>query len=242
MASAVIAETTSVDAQFTAEALDTTEQADALTANFIAGKTTINVSGDYLLASDGNQFDNLYAHMNAGDKIEVAIYRSGELLLTDSEGVFTSLSAAGANSDTPTTGAYSIEVDATMSAYGSVQNVSNCENSDYGTFANATPTGFDAISNGAAVHDAGTADEIVITDTKQYFIEFDMVLNSGTAPFVRLRQSIPAGNLSTPQVATAGSNAITLTATGSETGVVAFYNDSTATDFEITNLSVREVI
>ncbi len=110
VATKVVAETTSVDAQFTAEALESTEQADALVARFEAGKTTINVSGDYLLASDGEQFDNLFAHSNAGDKIEVTLYRAGQQFL-DTEGVFTSLNEAGANSDSLATGAYSMELD-----------------------------------------------------------------------------------------------------------------------------------
>jgi len=116
----VVAETTSVDATFTAEALDATEQSDALTANYIGGKCTMQVSGDYLLASDGDQFTRLFAHADAGEKISVTIYRSSTKVF-DTEGVFTSLSKAGGLSDSLVTGAYSMELDVTSlsTTYGS---------------------------------------------------------------------------------------------------------------------------
>ena len=107
----VIAESTSVDAQFSAEALEDTSQTDALHAGFIVGKNTITVSGDYLLASDGDQFDNLFVHLNNGDKVEVMIYRDS-IVVFDMEGVFTSLAGAGALSDSLVTGAYTIQCDA----------------------------------------------------------------------------------------------------------------------------------
>lgn len=130
--------------------------------------------------------------------------------------------------------------------FGPVMNVSNCENSiveavQYDTFENETPTGFDAIGDGAKVHRCGTADEITIVNGKSYYIEFDLVV-AGTAPVVRLRESIESTNLSGVTGTAAGSNAITLVATGSATGVVTFYNSETATNYQITNLSVREIL
>lgn len=244
----VVAETTSVDAQFTAEALETTNQADALVSNFVAGKNTIQVSGDFLLASDAEQFDLLFIHMNAGDKIEVGIYRSDDLVITEAEGVFTSLSLAGGLSDSLVTGAYSIEIDATMSPYGSSLNVSNCENgaadNDYDTFANETPTGFDAISDGSAIHVAGTADEIIMVTAKKYIVTFDVVLNSGTAPSYDLKVSLTGASRTDEgsQLATAGANSFTFTCSASVTCVLEFRNASTATNFEITNLSIREIL
>ncbi len=243
VATKVVAETTSVDAQFTAEALESTEQADALVARFEPGKTTINVSGDYLQASDGEQFELLFAHANAGDKIEVDLYRSGQVFLS-TEGVFTSLNDSGGLSDSLVTGAYSMELDVVAgSFYGPVLNVSNCENTDYTTFANGTPTGFDAVSNGTATHEAGTADEISFTSGTQYYIEFDEVLNSGTAPFVNLA-SAPTTGISDEgaQVSANGSNVFTFTCNTTTTGMLVVLNTSDVSDFELTNLSVREIL
>jgi hypothetical protein len=75
-ANEVVAESTSVDCQFTAEAMEKTAKSDALTAKYEPGLCKINVSGDYLLASDAEQFTNLFTHANNGDKIEVDIYYS----------------------------------------------------------------------------------------------------------------------------------------------------------------------
>jgi hypothetical protein len=97
-ANEVVAESTSVDCQFTAEAMEKTAKSDALTAKYEPGLCKINVSGDYLLASDAEQFTNLFTHANNGDKIEVDIYRSSTLVMS-TEGVFTSLSKSGALSD-----------------------------------------------------------------------------------------------------------------------------------------------
>jgi hypothetical protein len=110
-ANEVVAESTSVDCQFTAEAMEKTAKSDALTAKYEPGLCKINVSGDYLLASDAEQFTNLFTHANNGDKIEVDIYRSSTLVMS-TEGVFTSLSKSGALSDSLVTGAYALELDA----------------------------------------------------------------------------------------------------------------------------------
>jgi hypothetical protein len=72
-ANEVIAESTSVSIDFSAEALETTSQSSALNATFQGGKVTGTVSGDYLLASDGDQFTNLFTHMNAGDEIDIDV-------------------------------------------------------------------------------------------------------------------------------------------------------------------------
>ena len=107
----VVAESTSVDCQFTAEAMEKTTKSDALETKYEPGLCKINVSGDYLLASDAEQFTNLFTHANNGDKIEVDIYRSSTLVMS-TEGVFTSLSKSGALSDSLVTGAYALELDA----------------------------------------------------------------------------------------------------------------------------------
>ena len=77
-----------------------------------------------------------------------------------------------------------------VNPFGAVLNVSNCENAtapyDYTSFGSATPTGFNATSDGSASQAAGTADELTILSGKKYVVEFDLGLNSGTAPFFNL--------------------------------------------------------
>lgn len=109
----VIAESTSVNIDFSAEALETTSQTSALNASFIAGKVTCQISGDYLLASDGDQFTNLFTHMNAGDVLEIEVYRSSTQILAG-DGVLTSLGLSGGNSDQLVTGSYSIQCSGDM--------------------------------------------------------------------------------------------------------------------------------
>ncbi len=172
VATKVVAETTSVDAQFTAEALESTEQADALVSRFEPGKTTINVSGDYLLASDGEQFDLLFAHANSGDKIEVDIYRSSTLVIS-TEGVFTSLTEAGPNSDALVTGAYSMELDvvAMEVEYGAeLHTLSNAAADPNGTEANAT-TGFTQVGLDAGANEF--VSQGAVKSTGSYAIKAD---------------------------------------------------------------------
>lgn len=151
--SKVVAESTSVDMQCNAEALEATAQADALVSKFEGGKNTIQVSGDYLLASDGEQFENLFAHKNAGEKIEVDIYRSDTLVMS-TEGVFTSLNTTGGLSDALATGAYAMGLDAVAleEGYGPELHISaNAASDPNGNEADATTdwaqTGLDAGSN-----------------------------------------------------------------------------------------------
>jgi len=123
-------------------------------------------------------------------------------------------------------------------------NVSNCENVDYTTFANATPNGFDATSNGAATHKARTADEIALVSGQKYVVTFDLVLNSGTAPNCDI--SAHGGGASSSdegdQTASAGANVFEFTCNQTTTGVLRFQNISTAADYSITNLSVKKYI
>lgn len=168
----IIAESTSVDAQFNAEALESTSQTNGVNAAFEGGKNTIQVSGDYLLATDAEQFDLLFVHANAGNKIEVAIYRSG-VVVQSGEGVFTSLNAAGALSDSLATGAYSIEMDADVTAYGpELHTLSNAAADPNGTEADAT-TGFSQVNLATFESQSG------IVNTGTYAIHGE---NDGTGP------------------------------------------------------------
>ena len=112
-ANAVIAETTSVSVDFSAEALETTSQTDGLNAAFIAGKVSCTLSGDFLLASAGANYTNLFTHMNAGTLVEVTVYRNSTAFI-EGDGVITSLSLSGGNSDQLVTGSYSIQCSGNM--------------------------------------------------------------------------------------------------------------------------------
>ena len=129
---------------------------------------------------------------------------------------------------------------------GPVLNVSACENDDYTTFAATLPTGtgFDATSDGTTFHEAGTADEIPFVIGEKYKVEFDLVLNSGFAPRFNLRVQLGGSNISVEgaQTPSAGSNSFDFTSTLTTTGIVNFFNSSQATDFELTNLSVRHIL
>lgn len=105
----IIACSTDVSLDLDAEALETTCQDSGINADFIAGKVSGTVSGSYLLAEDGDQFTNLFAHMNAGDTIEVEIYRDATKFI-ECDGILTSLGLTGGNADTLVTGAYSIQL------------------------------------------------------------------------------------------------------------------------------------
>ena len=108
-ANEVIAESTSVSVDFSAEALETTSQTSGLNASFIGGKVSGTVSGDFLLASGGGQFTELFAHMDNGDTLEIDVYKDGGTTKWFSgEGVLTSLSLSGGNSDQLVTGSYSM--------------------------------------------------------------------------------------------------------------------------------------
>jgi hypothetical protein len=101
----IIAESTSVSIDFSAEALETTSKSSALNATFQGGKVTGTVSGDYLLASDGDQFTNLFTHMNAGDEIDIDVQISASSYFTGAM-ILTSLSLGGGLSDSLATGSY----------------------------------------------------------------------------------------------------------------------------------------
>jgi len=242
-ANAVIADTVSCSMDFSGEALDTTSQDDALIADFIAGKLSATVTGDYLLMSDATQFSNLFSHIWAGNTVEVELYQDSSSVLS-CEGIITSLTLGGGNSDSLATGAYSMQVTGAVTegdGCGPVLNTSNCVNLDYTSFINASPTGFDAIANGSKEHNAGSADEIPLIDGQQMLVEFDLVLNTGTAPFYDLTQELGFGSFTVDgdQLAAAGSNSFLFTITGSTTGALEFKNDNTASNYEITNLSIR---
>lgn len=111
----VVAATTSVNLDISADALETTSQDDGLFATYIGGKVSGNISGDYLLASTGDQYTNLYNHMAAGTTIEIEVYRDTTVIMT-ADAVITSLSLTGGNSDTLTTGAFGLQLSGNLGA------------------------------------------------------------------------------------------------------------------------------
>lgn len=113
-AEAFIADSTSLNVDFNADALETTAQDDGLNASFIGGKVVGSISGDYLLATTGQQFTALFAHMNAGDTITVDVYINSALYFSCS-GVLTNLSMTGGLSDSLSTGSYAIQLTGTIS-------------------------------------------------------------------------------------------------------------------------------
>lgn len=132
--------------------------------------------------------------------------------------------------------------DGVFSTDGANKNVNNCVNLDYTSFANGTPNGFDVTSNGGGTHEAGTADEITVVSGRKYIVTFDMVLNSGTAPVCCLRYDLGGTPICTEgdTTASAGANVMVFTANQTSIGVIDFRNYVSATDFEITNLSVKD--
>jgi len=128
------------------------------------------------------------------------------------------------------------------SAYGPVMNVSDCVNSDYTSFSGASPTGFTAESNGSSVHNAGTADEIVVSIGTELLVTFTCTLNGGVLGLLKFVDSLGFDYESNIENVTEGVNSHTLTSAMAGTGQVEFSHSSTATNFTISNLSVREIL
>lgn len=181
-------------------------------------------------------------YLKAGTLITVVHGISGTSVQSGS-GYISSIDLSGPKNEISS---YSLEIQGTgavSTGYGPLLNISTCENSDYDTFTNATSTGFDAIYSTSGNQDAGTADEISVESGTQYLVEFDLVLNSGTAPIYNITSALGGGNYTAEgwQTSSAGSNSFTFTAASTGTGTLNFRNYSAA-NIEITNISVREVL
>lgn len=105
----IIAESTDVSLDISAEALETTSQTSGLHAEFIAGKVMGTASGGFLLASDGANFSTLFTEMNAGTSFAVTVERNSTKFI-DCTGIITSLSLSGGLSDSLATGSYTIQL------------------------------------------------------------------------------------------------------------------------------------
>lgn len=114
-APSVLAETTSVSVDFSAEALETTSQSSGLAASFIGGKVTGTASGDFLLATAGANFETLYDSMAAGTTFDFTLYfDQGSTKWMTGTAILTSLSLSGGNSDQLATGSYSLQLSGTL--------------------------------------------------------------------------------------------------------------------------------
>ena len=191
----------------------TSQQVDNMIASFsTCTNCTINVAGTnaHRTAASNDDLNTLLAN---GNTITLNDTLSAEMI---SDGVF--------------------------STDGSDLNVSNCVNGNYTTFGGASPTAFNATSNGGGMHTAGTADEISFVSGQKYIVTFDEVLNSGTAPYFDIAGDIGGGSISAEglQLSSVGSNVFEFTSNTTTTGNLLFINSVTVTDFEITNISVKD--
>jgi len=114
---------------------------------------------------------------------------------------------------------------------------SDCENGDYTTFTSNGRYGFSATSDGGATHEAGTADEIDVVNGEKYLVEFDLKLNSGAAPTLALAE----GTGSNIEQAINGRNSHILIANSTKTAMFQFKNTATATDYEVSGLTIRRI-
>lgn len=109
----VIAETTDVNIDFSAESLETTSQDDGLNATYIQGKLSCTISGSYLEATGTTEFTEMFTAMNAGTTMEVEVYESANKIL-EGDIIITSLSMSGGDSGTLTTGAFTFQCSGDM--------------------------------------------------------------------------------------------------------------------------------
>jgi len=224
-----------------------------MAAPFVAGKY-------YLLSFDvanGTARLNIYSSGGSVNYIGVANYTAGSHKVVfrqtiSSQGIafYAYNSGGGTSFDLDNVSVKEIEVlgsDLVTNGsftLGADLNVSTCaERStpyNYDTFANATATGFDAVSDGTgSTRYAGTADEINFVSGQKYTVSFDLVLNSGAAPKYAIVAIIGGASIAGASVlATAGHNVHEFTVDTNATGLLEFFNTS-ATDYEITNLSVK---
>ena len=106
----VIAETTSISVDISAEFLETTSQDTGLNEAGIGGKVSCTITGSYLKANTTGAFEQLFALMNAGTAVGYSIYSgSTPAKIFDGDAVITNLSLSGGNSDQLVTGSYTLK-------------------------------------------------------------------------------------------------------------------------------------
>jgi len=111
----------------------------------------------------------------------------------------------------------------------------------YTTFSGASATGFHAESDGSGPHVAGTTDAIPFVSGRRYRVQFTLTLHSGTAPYYGAAVSLAGaviGGASASNLAVEGLNTYEFTCTGSDTGVIEFWNNSAPANYDISDFSV----
>jgi len=121
-----------------------------------------------------------------------------------------------------------------------IADIENSGSSPYGTFTDASSTGFSAATTGATGIAATKDGEIATLVGEKYLVEFDMVLNSGTGPIYQIVNSISGSGAATPTTVLAvnGRNSTLFTITTATYQVIRFYN-TTESDYTISNLSIK---
>ncbi|MEI6424765.1 MAG: hypothetical protein WCP55_21290, partial [Lentisphaerota bacterium] len=122
-------------------------------------------------------------------------------------------------------------------------NVSTTINHNYTSFTATSASAFSAVSNGSGLHLGGTADEINYLLGKIYRAKFTLTLNSGTAPQFGPDATISgAQGLTSAYVAAVnGVNQTDFIITTAATGVMLFFNNSSATNYSVSGLSVTQL-
>jgi hypothetical protein len=114
----------------------------------------------------------------------------------------------------------------------------------YDSFINNGRYRFSAVSNGTKTCLAGTLDSAFsVTNAEKYLVEFDLKLNSGQAPSILFRTAVSGGGaaISNTVVGAAGRNSIVLTITSTDSTAGLGVSNSTATDYEISGLTIRRI-
>lgn len=107
---------------------------------------------------------------------------------------------------------------------------------DYNTFANATATGFD----GAGVSASGAFAAIqpnITTASKNFVIVYDLVINSGTAPYIKDTTS----STTLVQLETGTGKIARFTTSAAPEKIYISHNAGETADFEISNIKIAQV-
>lgn len=114
----------------------------------------------------------------------------------------------------------------------------------YPTFEGASSSGVRVVSDGSTTHVCGTSDEIPLFNGKEYAIDFDITVSSGSGPTSILLRNALAGityaSFSTTPIIS-GRYTINAVSTATTTGVVEFRNASAAGDWTLSNFTVKQV-
>jgi len=126
--------------------------------------------------------------------------------------------------------------------YGELLNTDKIEENSYSEFTTLDNTSFKAVSDGTG-NQAMATPKILLEKSKEYIVRFNLKLNSGTLPnAVRFRTSLGGTTISNNYTPVEGYNVAILIPTIDGEGVLQMYNNGTATDFLLTQLSIKRVL